>query len=382
MRQNMMLHALAACGDLVLAMFDFPENATRPPFPARVYPLPRPIPERPEGRWRRAFLDLFTSLPRGLRRADTELPRRIVRELEPASFDAVFAYRIDHAFLAGVLGLERLFLDVDDPEHVRHRAATQLEGHPRLDFRSERDLVKLREFERSAVATTAASFVCKHEDQAAFAPHLPIVVPNCVDLPSAIPHCSVTEPVLLFVGNLRALNAPNADGLLWFLEEIWPKVLHSCSAATLRIVGGVHDELAARFARHPRVDVSGFVNSLEECYAAASCSIAPIRYGTGTRIKILESMAHACPVVSTSKGCEGIAVEHGQTILIGDSANVFARGCVELLEDIELRRRMGDAARALIERQYSRQGQHELLVATLMNLIRGLRSVPQSPSAM
>jgi glycosyltransferase involved in cell wall biosynthesis len=80
--------------------------------------------------------------------------------------------------------------------------------------------------------------------------------------------------------------------------------------------------------------------------------IAPLRIGGGTRLKILEALAMARPVVATSIGAEGIDAIRGHDLLIADDASSLAHQTVRVLADTELARSIGDAGRRLVERRY------------------------------
>jgi len=130
------------------------------------------------------------------------------------------------------------------------------------------------------------------------------VVPNAVDVDRFRPRAGDPAPdrsTLLFFGALDYY--PNLEGLLWFLDEVWPRVLESHPAARLRILGRrPPPALVAR--QGPRVEVAGFVEDLRPSLAAAAGVIVPLRLGGGTRLKILEAMAMERPVVSTTVGAE------------------------------------------------------------------------------
>jgi glycosyltransferase involved in cell wall biosynthesis len=70
-------------------------------------------------------------------------------------------------------------------------------------------------------------------------------------------------------------------------------------------------------------------------------------------LKILDAMAQGKAVVSTTVGCEGLEVQHGENILIADDADSIAAAVVRLFGDKELRQRLSSAARSLAERRYS-----------------------------
>jgi glycosyltransferase involved in cell wall biosynthesis len=83
---------------------------------------------------------------------------------------------------------------------------------------------------------------------------------------------------------------------------------------------------------------------MEPELARADLAVVPVRYGGGTRLKILESFAHRVPVVSTTVGAEGLDVEDGVHLLLADEPDDFALACERLLTDAALRSRVVDAA--------------------------------------
>ena len=104
--------------------------------------------------------------------------------------------------------------------------------------------------------------------------------------------------------------------------------------------------------------------------AAADLVVIPLRYASGTRVKILEAFAHRIPVVSTGIGAEGLDVHAGQHLLVADDPDGIARACARLLEDDPLRRGIVDAAQALYLTCY--QSPHvEEEVATLAREVAG-----------
>jgi glycosyltransferase involved in cell wall biosynthesis len=100
------------------------------------------------------------------------------------------------------------------------------------------------------------------------------------------------------------------------------------------------------------VVVTGVVDDLRPYLEHAAVIIAPLRISCGTRLKILEAMAMAKPVVSTHIGAEGINVTDGRDILLADTVGEFAGSVGQVLDDPPLARQLGAAARRLIEQRY------------------------------
>jgi glycosyltransferase involved in cell wall biosynthesis len=87
--------------------------------------------------------------------------------------------------------------------------------------------------------------------------------------------------------------------------------------------------------------------------SASNVCVIPLRYGSGTRIKALESMALGTPIVSTTKGVEGIDVEDGVHVLIADEPELFASHVIRLLTDTDLARVLAKNARRLMLDKYT-----------------------------
>lgn len=173
-------------------------------------------------------------------------------------------------------------------------------------------------------------------------------VPNapCVLFPlvhDPIEHCPplAARDGLCFVGGYR--HAPNADGIIWFVEKIWPLVLERDSRHTLYIAGSSMTSEVKALSAHPNVEVVGFVDDLEDFLAKRRVAIAPLRFGAGAKGKVAVSLANGVPVVSTSVGVEGMQLEPGVNALVADSVDEFAAHVLDILGNDSLWLRMSAA---------------------------------------
>jgi glycosyltransferase involved in cell wall biosynthesis len=148
---------------------------------------------------------------------------------------------------------------------------------------------------------------------------------------------------LLFVGSLG--YAPNQDAMAWFLSAIWPR-LSRRGDLRLRIVGPNAPPALQRLGRRRGVEMPGRVPDLAPYYAEATLSIAPIRVGAGTRIKLLESSAYGVPIVSTRVAAEGLGMRDGCHLWLADTAEAFGRAVEDALDHPQERRRRAGLARA------------------------------------
>ncbi len=155
---------------------------------------------------------------------------------------------------------------------------------------------------------------------------------------------------LLFVGS--PTHEPNLDAACWLLTDIWPQLRARAPHLTLTLVNLDHPRVWTCAANAQAVRITGRVADVLPFYRQADIALAPIRAGSGTRLKILEAFAAGVPVISTTLGCEGLEVIPGQHVAIADDAAAFVAAVLALLEAPERRQALARAARALAEAQY------------------------------
>ena len=146
---------------------------------------------------------------------------------------------------------------------------------------------------------------------------------------------------------------PNVDGILWFLREIFPLIQAQRPKTTFDVVGAKPPpEIMAYSSNGSGVNVTGYVVDPTPYYEATGVMVVPLRAGGGMRVKILNALAQGLPIVSTTLGCEGIAVESGRHLLVADTPEAFAQATLELLEDKRLANQLGHNGRHLIQSTY------------------------------
>ncbi len=178
------------------------------------------------------------------------------------------------------------------------------------------------------------------------------VIPNGVDAARLrrVPPSQDADASLLFTGTLS--YPPNAEAVGWFVKEVLPRVREQRPDITLTIVGRDPPSRVARLAADPVVRVVGWVDDIAKAYAHATVVVAPLRTGSGTKLKVLEALAAARPLVATSVAAEGIEIEDGEHVLVADDAARFADAVVLLLGDAALRRRIAEAGRQRVGARY------------------------------
>jgi glycosyltransferase involved in cell wall biosynthesis len=144
----------------------------------------------------------------------------------------------------------------------------------------------------------------------------------------------------------------NRAGAEWLLKKVWPQVCQQLPGAQLQLVGRGSENLVAQTNPLPGVTCVGEVPTVVPYLRRATISVVPILHGSGTRFKILESLACNLPVVSTTLGAEGIEVVSGESTILADSAADFARAIVELLKDEAKRTRLAQNGLTVLRRNY------------------------------
>jgi glycosyltransferase involved in cell wall biosynthesis len=146
---------------------------------------------------------------------------------------------------------------------------------------------------------------------------------------------------------------PNADGVRWFLNEIYPRVRSALPDAGLTIVGKQPPpDFVEAAAADPSVRVTGYVPDLQPYMDEAALVVVPVRAGGGMRVRILEAFARGMPVVTTTVGLEGIDAEPGRDVLVADTPEALADAVREVLESEELQMRLSRSGRRLAEERY------------------------------
>ncbi len=193
------------------------------------------------------------------------------------------------------------------------------------------------------------------------------VVPNCIDVAG----CARRESdrvanSLIFVGSFA--YSVNYDGMAWFLREIYPLIRAEVPGVRLTITG---DPDGRPPLTGPNVTQTGRVADVHALIAASAVSIVPIRSGGGTRLKILESIATGTPVVTTSKGVEGLELRSGEHLLIANTPGEFAKAVIRLLSEPNCARSITENALRVVRERYDRA----VVLPEFTRLVHGVAEV-------
>jgi glycosyltransferase involved in cell wall biosynthesis len=204
-----------------------------------------------------------------------------------------------------------------------------------------------------------AIFTCSEKDRKEFIKmnrnQLPVtVIPNGVSIENQLYNKGVNETspqYIIFCGALW--TSANQEGLLWFYEKIWQEIKMTLPQLKLLVVGGGQTpDIFQPLLRDPSLVFTGAVEDVKPWYNKAAVAIVPLLSGSGTRLKILEAMSFGLPVISTSKGAEGIEYKNGNDIIIEDKEKDFSRSLINLINDKRKRILISETARRMINKRY------------------------------
>lgn len=301
-------------------------------------------------------LSLATVRPRRLSAARLRAQSRLIAHLADREYDLVWT-STDRAYLAWSMVRHSgtpVVADLVDFEGDRDVALARDQNGQLRHLRvllARADAVALKR-QLGRIASRAAACVISSEVD-----RIRLGLPSVHVLPNSYHRATrplgrteiPASPIFLFVGFLG--YGPNSDAARWLVSEVWPQVVAAVPAAQLRIVGrGLAPDhgLAA-----DGVSFVGEVPTMESELARASALLVPLRYGSGTRIKILEAWAHRIPVISTPVGAEGLGAQDGQHLLMAATPSEFATAAERLVKDPILRMQLQDEGLRHYEANFS-----------------------------
>lgn len=307
----------------------------------------------------RALLrSLFSGQPWLMLRDDRDAMRQKVAEVTAQErFDVIHADQLNMAqFAPRMPGVQRV-LDTHNALWLLYQrlAKTIPLGIQKLLYM--RDWRLLKSYEGRVCREFDAVTAVSDEDKAALVQagaraEKITVIPITVDLDAFEPVQPAED-----AGNIVHVGTmfwpPNIDGILWFIREVYPRIRAQRPQTQFDVIGArPPEEIRTLGGNGSGINVTGYVDDLAPYLKNAGVMVVPLRAGGGMRVKILNSMSQAMPIVSTTIGCEGIAVEDSCHLLVADTPEEFASAVLRVLDDRALARRLGENGRALVLQQY------------------------------
>ncbi len=299
------------------------------------------------------------------RKAMRDLIDRLVRENK---FDVAHADQLNMAQYAQRVHGARTVLDAHNALWLLYKRLAETMGDGPRKLLLNRDWQLLKVYEGRMCNDFDAVLAVSEEDKRALQeamatssatlPHQTgrggkiVVIPIAVDGDEMAPvQRRPDADHILHIGTMYW--PPNIDGVKWFIREVLPLVRAQRPDVVFDIVGArPPQELLDLSKADSCVNVTGYVDDPTPFLQSAGVMVVPLRAGGGMRVKILNAMAQALPIVTTTLGCEGIAVKHGEHVLIADTPAAFADAVLRVLSDRALGDALGCAGRRLIDMTY------------------------------
>lgn len=214
--------------------------------------------------------------------------------------------------------------------------------------------LKVRRYERRMYSRYDACVLVARRDAEVIrelCPGLPIFfAPSGTDL-TPLKEAGKDPGAIAFSGVMD--YPPNVDAAIYFAETIFPLVKKVVPTATFHVVGKNPAAEVRDLERLDGVIVTGTVPDVKEHLRRMEVYVCPMRLGAGMKMKIVEALSVGLPVVSTTRGAEGMDLVEGRDIIVADEAASFAAAVAKLLGDAVLRGEYGRWGRQAVERSYT-----------------------------
>jgi glycosyltransferase involved in cell wall biosynthesis len=229
---------------------------------------------------------------------------------------------------------------------------------------------RAEEFELNAIRKAAWVFVVSERDREVLIKKVPeaagkvSAIPSCVDTQQYSPHYGLMDgdkKHIAFVGKLDYI--PNAEAVETICDKIAP-------AFGDDVIFDIVGKPVPKRQSPKNVIFHGYVPDVRPYLSAADICIVPLQSGSGMRMKILEYMALGRPVVSTTKGCEGLTVTNGKNIIIADRSDEFIKALSMLLKDDSQAKALGREGRKWVEEEYDWRVYKDKMRAVYEGLVR------------
>lgn len=307
-----------------------------------------------------ATLGLFSRKPRSVIQTYSHKMSALIKEAcKTESFDAMVASEVNMPYLVSQLASEVTGMPkiVDAIELSLAKDAYNNAGTMKQRVRNGLTWLKLKGFTKFVLQNVEACTVPSEIEKQNVLEIMPAytnikVIPHSLDLAHyTVPVDNPHPNLLVYTGSFTYFA--NLDAMEYFLREIYHQIKLSAPKVRLQVIGDTGNVHLERWPIDESVTFTGLIQDVRPKIAKSWVSIVPLRYGAGTRLKIIESLALGTPVVSTYKGAEGLDVTDGKNILLAETPSEFANAVLRVLHDPDLRESLSREGRRLVVEKYS-----------------------------
>jgi glycosyltransferase involved in cell wall biosynthesis len=263
-----------------------------------------------------------------------------VRQHQPSAKLCYDAHNAEYRLQENIFTVDR-----SDPRHWPAAAYSLVQAR------------RIKHFEREVCRQVDCVLAVSDEDAAALRPFRPdnrvAVIPNGIfaaDYTGSVEQLDLGENVLVFTGKMD--YRPNVDAMLWFTAEILPMVQSRVANVRLYIVGQQPHRRLEALRDQEHIALTGWVADVAPFLHAADVYVAPLRMGSGTRLKILEAMAAGCAIAATPLAAAGLPDEVRSALVITQDAAQMTDAIVRLLQNAEQRAKLSSMAKTVVHKHY------------------------------
>jgi glycosyltransferase involved in cell wall biosynthesis len=307
-----------------------------------------------------ALLGLFSRKPRSVIQTYSHKMSELLKEaLITESFDVMVASEVNMPYLVSQLASEVTGIPkiIDAIELSLAKDAYNNAGTTSQRVRNGLTWLKLKGFTKSVLQNVEACTVPSEQEKQNVLEIIPTytnvkVIPHSLDLTHyTLPVGNPYPDSLVYTGSFTYFA--NLDAMDYFLKEIYPQIKLSAPKVRLQVIGDTGNAHIERWSTDESVTFTGLIQDVRPKIEKSWVTIVPLRYGAGTRLKIIESLALGTPVVSTYKGAEGLDVTDGKNILLAETPSEFANAVLRVLHNSDLRKSLSREGRGLVVEKYS-----------------------------
>jgi sugar transferase (PEP-CTERM/EpsH1 system associated) len=303
-----------------------------------------------------------------------EMARALEQFVDEERIDVIHSHFLHMSQYVGSKRNAAFVHDAHNLEHVLWQRMERTTGSPLKKIFIRSQYSKLVRLQQNVARASEKCVVLSDEDRIEYRRICPeadvMTVPNGAEVEYWTPRDNTNgaEPAsILYFGNLSW--PPQADAAIYFHDKILPFVRQYVPDVKFYIAGQ-NPPATVKALASQRVIVTGFVPDMREYVARASVVVMPLRAGAGTKHRVFQALCMKKPVVCTAVAAEGIALTHGETALLADDPETFAKATVSLLQDAALRQRLGERGRQLVLDRYDWRAIYERLEEAFQEAVR------------
>ncbi len=274
--------------------------------------------------------------------------------LDRKDYDFIWINNVDYAHLAAKVSKLPTIIDMHEISSRFRLIRQNIPNFRELKFDYESNFRR----EVKLIDKFDTVIIDAQDERALLTPHLPSGKLHSV--PTIIEELSYESNIvykdrnfkydLLFVG---ANNQSNKDGLEFFINSVFPKIVRRKPDTRFAIVGNIVREIQIDVSLQQHVDRLGYVPDLTEIYLTSRVAICPLIIGAGTKVKLVEAMAYAMPIVATKISAAALSLSDGVNSFITDDPNVYADRIIRLLNEPELAHQISQKVAETFKNEHS-----------------------------